>query len=127
MLTRSVETNDAKGHGLFTPIARYGKPEEVGSTLAFLLSDESVFISGAIFTVDGGWTSWVRIPPRQQTRVFFRPRILSTNRYTCQIGDLHFAIIVPNQRALQRLKVIRRELKPLTPKALGSSFDAACH
>lgn len=40
-----------------TPIARSGLPVEIGSTLAFLLSDESKFTTGAIYSVDGGWSA----------------------------------------------------------------------
>ncbi|KEF56741.1 uncharacterized protein A1O9_06931 [Exophiala aquamarina CBS 119918] len=57
MLAQSLETDDSKAQDIFTPIARYGKPEEVGYTLSFLLSDESKFTSGAIYTVDGGWSA----------------------------------------------------------------------
>ena len=38
-----------------TPINRLGTAEEVGSLIAFLLSDESTFISGATYSVDGAW------------------------------------------------------------------------
>ena len=34
---------------------RIGKPEEIASVVAFLLSDESTFVTGAIWNVDGGW------------------------------------------------------------------------
>jgi len=36
------------------PLSRYGKPEELGSLAAFLLSDKSSFITGATIPVDGG-------------------------------------------------------------------------
>lgn len=37
-----------------SPIARVCEPEEIGYTLAFLLSDESRFTSGCIYSIDGG-------------------------------------------------------------------------
>jgi len=38
------------------PLRRIGKPEEVANTVAFLASDESSFMTGAIVSVDGGYT-----------------------------------------------------------------------
>jgi 3-oxoacyl-[acyl-carrier protein] reductase len=38
------------------PLRRYGKPEEIGSMAAFLLSPVSSFVTGAIINVDGGQT-----------------------------------------------------------------------
>jgi NAD(P)-dependent dehydrogenase (short-subunit alcohol dehydrogenase family) len=40
----------------FVPIGRLGESEEVASLVAFLLSDESSFITGATIPVDGGFT-----------------------------------------------------------------------
>lgn len=37
-------------------LKRYGKPEEVAQTTAFLLSDASSFITGTTIVVDGGYT-----------------------------------------------------------------------
>jgi NAD(P)-dependent dehydrogenase (short-subunit alcohol dehydrogenase family) len=39
------------------PIGRLGRPEEIASMVRYLASDEAAFISGSIFTIDGGWTA----------------------------------------------------------------------
>jgi len=39
------------------PVGRLGQPEEIASMVRYLASDEAAFISGSLFTIDGGWTA----------------------------------------------------------------------
>jgi 2-keto-3-deoxy-L-fuconate dehydrogenase len=39
------------------PMGRLGQPEEVASMVRYLCSREAGFISGSLFTLDGGWTA----------------------------------------------------------------------
>jgi 3-oxoacyl-[acyl-carrier protein] reductase len=39
------------------PAGRQGSPEEIARLAAFLAGDEAPFITGAVLTIDGGWTT----------------------------------------------------------------------
>jgi 2-keto-3-deoxy-L-fuconate dehydrogenase len=39
------------------PVGRLGQPQEIASMVRYLASDEAAFISGSVFTIDGGWTA----------------------------------------------------------------------
>ncbi|KAF2095333.1 NAD(P)-binding protein [Rhizodiscina lignyota] len=52
--TRMVNPRDK--NNIDTPIHRIGSPREVANLIAFLLSDEVGFITGATYTIDGGKT-----------------------------------------------------------------------
>ena len=39
------------------PIGRLGRSEEIADGIAFLLSDESTFMTGSELVIDGGYTS----------------------------------------------------------------------
>jgi meso-butanediol dehydrogenase/(S,S)-butanediol dehydrogenase/diacetyl reductase len=48
--------------GRIHPIGRTGKPEEVGALVAWLASDEASFVTGQVWTVDGGRMSKLSLP-----------------------------------------------------------------
>ena len=41
---------------MMEPVGRLAQPEEIASLVLFLASDESSFVTGALYPVDGGWT-----------------------------------------------------------------------
>ncbi len=50
------QTKEEAEAGKYTPLERSGTPEEVGHLIAFLASDESSYITGQMFVIDGGNT-----------------------------------------------------------------------
>ncbi|MCP4316555.1 MAG: SDR family oxidoreductase [Hyphomicrobiales bacterium] len=48
--------------GKIHPIGRTGSPEEVAALIAFLAAEESGFITGQVFTVDGGRMAKLSLP-----------------------------------------------------------------
>lgn len=44
------------------PMGRFGAPEELAGTVAYLASDDAGFITGAAFPIDGGITSAFTVP-----------------------------------------------------------------
>ena len=39
------------------PLGRYGEPEDVAKLMTFLSSDDASFITGSVYTIDGGSTA----------------------------------------------------------------------
>ena len=39
------------------PLGRMGQPMEIANVIAFLASDEASFVTGALWSVDGGYTA----------------------------------------------------------------------
>ena len=40
-----------------TPMGRFGTPEEIAELVVWLCSDRASYVTGAAYTVDGGWTA----------------------------------------------------------------------
>ena len=51
------EPGRAEGYLRNIPLGRLGSPEDVVGTVVLLASDESEFITGQIFYIDGGLTA----------------------------------------------------------------------
>ncbi len=58
-MTRPVREDAARNQAILdrTPLRRWGKPEEVAGAALFLCSPAASFITGAVLTVDGGYSA----------------------------------------------------------------------
>jgi 3-oxoacyl-[acyl-carrier protein] reductase len=53
-MVQKMPENVLAGMASNTPLKRLGKPEEIANVYAWLASDESSYIHGAVISVDGG-------------------------------------------------------------------------
>lgn len=58
-MTEAVRGDAAREPAILnrTPLARWGQPAEVGALVSWLLSEEASFITGGLYTVDGGYSA----------------------------------------------------------------------
>jgi NAD(P)-dependent dehydrogenase (short-subunit alcohol dehydrogenase family) len=57
-ITQAPDPDLARQHRTaLHPLGRFGKPEDIASCAVFLASDESSWVTGAAFPIDGGFTA----------------------------------------------------------------------
>ena len=59
-LTSGLQQNEGLRKAITdrTPLDRMARPAEIADLVVFLASESASFITGAVYPVDGGWTTW---------------------------------------------------------------------
>lgn len=58
MVAAAMDAAARKARLAMHPDGRFGQPEDVAGLAVFLASDESLWITGAAYNVDGGYSAW---------------------------------------------------------------------
>lgn len=58
-MTQALREDSARNGPIMarTPLDRWGKPSEVGTLVAWLLSNEATYVTGGVYPVDGGYSA----------------------------------------------------------------------
>jgi 3alpha(or 20beta)-hydroxysteroid dehydrogenase len=56
-MTETIGIKQGDGHFPNSPMGRGGETHEIAKAVAFLLSDDSAYVTGTELAVDGGWSA----------------------------------------------------------------------
>lgn len=58
-MTEALQADTVRNEAILsrTPLGRWGKPNEIGELVGWLLSDKAGFVTGSVYPVDGGYSA----------------------------------------------------------------------